>query len=130
MTANLEFLRDAINGKAHRRENNFMYGYKIIFTDKGRLFEPVDLRIYGTNARNYACIWIAGKGRYGSGSAWAGEYGYHRPSAAAEKAIKSAGIKLSQPIDGAGNEAIESAIMAIAKAIYPRRKMYLIRVHG
>ena len=46
----------------------------------------------------YACIWH----NNGSGSGYAGGYGYHKASAAAQAAITSSGIDLSEDIDGRG----------------------------
>lgn len=113
---------------AHRKERNgFMQEYAAIVipgpedyrAKYRRAHAVVTLRIYGTDARNYACIWTSGEApehsRNGSGSA--GGYGYHRPSAAAQEAINNAGFVLSQRIDGVGDSAIESAVLAVAAAI-------------
>ena len=78
----------------------------------------VELRIYGTGSRNYACLWVHDSSNSGistSGTGWAGGYGYHRPSAAAYEAITNAGFTLSEHISGVGDSAIESAVKAIAE---------------
>jgi hypothetical protein len=85
----------------------------------GRLDPEITLRLYGTGNKNFACLWISGQDRRGSGSA--GGYGYHRPSAAAQEAINNAGISLSLPIDGRGEEAIREALLAIARALKVKR---------
>lgn len=116
-----------VNGKAHRKEGKCHFeSFSII--DPDRLWERskgqheaaavIDLRLYGTGSRNYACIWIA-KEPWGwaSGSGWAGGYGYHRPSAAAEEAINNAGFTISQNIGGAGDEPVIETLFAIAKLI-------------
>lgn len=80
----------------------------------------VDLRIYGTGARQYACIWVHDSSHSGistSGTGWAGGYGYHRPSAAASEAITNAGFTLSESISGVGDSAIEQAVKAIADSL-------------
>jgi hypothetical protein len=116
-----------VNGKAHRKEGKCHFeSFSII--DPERLWErsagifeapaAIDLRLYGTGSRNYACIWIA-KEPWGwaSGSGWAGGCGYHRPSAAAEEAINNAGFSISQNIGGVGDEAVIETLFAIAKLI-------------
>jgi hypothetical protein len=110
-----------INAKAHRRENNFLNEFCLISFEKGEFKEVATLRVYGTNAKNYACLWIGGefKGYAGyisaSGSGSAGGYGYHRPSAAAADAFKSAGVGLPFDISGRGESAINDALNALAK---------------
>lgn len=85
----------------------------------GRLDSAISLRLYGTGNKNFACLWIFGQDRRGSGSA--GGYGYHRPSAAAQEAIDNAGITLAQPIDGGGEESMREALLAIARALKVKR---------
>jgi hypothetical protein len=110
-----------INAKAHRRENNFLNEFCLISFEKGEFKEVATLRVYGTNAKNYVCLWISGefKGYEGyvsaSGSGSAGGYGYHRPSAAAADAFKSAGVDLPFDISGRGDSAINDALNALAK---------------
>ena len=60
------------------------------------------------------------EGAWWSGSGNAGGYGYHKGSAALDAAIRSAGITLSRSVSGTGE--CEDALMAIAKAMYPRLK--------
>lgn len=54
--------------------------------------------------------------RCNNGGAYAGGYGYHRASAAADAAIKRAGITLSDSISGIGDAAIRDALKAIGVA--------------
>lgn len=44
-------------------------------------------------------------------------YGYHKGSAALERALYSAGIKLSADIDGRGDSAVRDALVAIGVAL-------------
>lgn len=116
-----------VNGKAHRKEGKCHFESMSII-DPSRCFDrfdglrealaPIDLRLYGTGSRNYACLWV-NKEPWGhaSGSGSAGGCGYHRPSAAAQEAIEAAGFKLSRDIEGRGDGAIEEALFAIAKLI-------------
>lgn len=82
-----------------------------------RIHVPVELRLYGTGRINTACLWIHYGATHASGSGRAGGGGYHRPSAAAEQAIQNAGITLSKPIAGVGDNAIDEALCAIADAL-------------
>ena len=112
--------KNAINGKSHRKENNFLRSYKIIsfLKSKNEFYEPVDLRIYGKyNGKVYACFWINEKTTltYSSGSGVAGGYGYDKTSTATQIALTNAGIALSESIEDRGNEAIINALTAIGK---------------
>jgi hypothetical protein len=125
-----------INARAHRKENNFLNEFCLISLEKGDFETPVTLRIYGTNSKNSACIWIGGifagfDGYYisASGSGSAGGYGYHRPSAAAAKAFESAGVKLPFSIDGRGDSAIVDALTALAKHL-KIKKFYIHKAHA
>src|SRR5574343_453512 len=110
----------------NRKESAFMQQYTVISPE---LEEIIQLRIYGTNARNYACIWVHDSPVYVSGGGYAGGYGYHRPSAAAQVAMNDAGIVLSADIGGVGDSAIENALLAIATALgKPGSKIF--RAHG
>ncbi len=114
---------EGINAKAHRRESAFLREIVAIDLDAGRA--AVTLRIYGTQARNYACVWISERkaGIYASGSGMAGGYGYHRSSAAAEAALRSAGVTLSDHIGGVGDAAMREAVKAVAHHLGAARIM-------
>lgn len=123
--------QDGIKARAHRKENSFQNSFILVVKtkneeNKDELREIADLRIYGTQAMNYCCLWVHDRknGIYASGSGSAGGYGYHRPSAAAAEAIEKAGIELSQEIDGRGDSAIEQALNALAKHL--NYKTYLV----
>lgn len=83
----------------------------------GEAHTPITLRLYHTTGRAYACLWINSGDTHTSGSGFAGGYGYHRGSAAAQVAINNAGIKLDSDIDGRGESAIRDALMAIATSL-------------
>lgn len=89
------------------------------YEGKNDLKAVVELRLYGTGNSNTAALWVNDSisGIHTSGTGQAGGYGYHRPSAAAGEAIRNAGFKLSEAIDGRGDNAIEQAVKAIAEAI-------------
>lgn len=66
-----------------------------------------------------------------NGSSRAGGYGYHRPSQAAEGAFTAAGVRLSHPVGGVGDEAVFSAMLALGRALgIPERSLAVCRTHG
>lgn len=88
----------------------------------------------------YCSLWVHGD-KYTSGHGKAGGYGYHRESAALQDAIESAGIELRgcnyaqwghsetpnykriAHIDGCGDNSMEMALMAIARAAGARGRL-------
>lgn len=92
--------------------------------------DVVTMRQYGTKEKNYVCLWVHRGHSYRNGSGSAGGYGYHRPSAAAEEAIKNAGITLDEPIGGAGDSAMREACLAIAEAVTPGGRFYVHEANG
>lgn len=101
--------------QSHRKENNFKRQISGFTIEDGRLKEVVCLRIYETNSRVYACVWISGIGASGSG--YAGGCGYHMGSAAAAAALNDAGITFDEGISALGYEAVEEAVKAIGEAL-------------
>lgn len=110
----------------HRKENKCYFdSYSAIvirpdYEGKPSVHTPVEIRLYGTGNTNSAAIWVhdgSNSGITTSGTGCAGGYGYHRPSAAASEAIRNAGFELSEAIGGRGDNAIESAVKAIAEAL-------------
>ena len=125
----------------HRKENNFYEEYTAVCFHNGRAYDAVTLRIYRTDGRHYACVWMHGNAAWDgfdgymwrSGSAYAGGYGYHRSSAAAAWAIKAAGVDLSEDIAGRGDQAIAAAVEAIARAINAHldgAHIYVVHAHA
>ena len=107
--------------------------------------EIVDLRLYMGKSRSssqvYASIWISSKDFYTTGYGVAGGYGYCKQSAAADSALRSAGIELfgtpygcgaaeltrAASIHGVGESAIREAILAIGEALgYDRAHLHLV----
>lgn len=123
MKATIKNPDSRINGRAHRKEQHFSGEYAAIDPKSGQSI--VTLRSYITPGGTcYACIWIGTRpnkkhpeGVYANGSGRATGGGYHKPSAAAAKAIKQAGITLDTDIDGRGNDAMHDAVKAIAVAL-------------
>ena len=123
--------QDGIQARAHRKENNFQQQLTLVAVYKRELVEIAQLRIYGTKAANYACLWVNDRKTqmYCSGSGKASGYGYHRPSEAVRDAFNSAGIYLNQDISGRGEQAINEALTALGKKL-GYRKTNIIEAHG
>ena len=88
----------------------------------GKMREVVVARWYKARKSDrassvYASIWTYGAGFDISGHGRATGYGYHKASAALSTAIDSAGIVLSERINGLGDGASQRALEAIARAI-------------
>ena len=49
---------DGINAKSHRKENNFYYQYTLVEVSDTGLNNLAELRLYATNAKHYACLWV------------------------------------------------------------------------
>lgn len=87
------------------------------FIVNGRTPEPVaTIRVWGTDARSRASVWIKTKEDMSSGHGTAGGYGYHRGSAAVQQAIASAGYSLDFDISGSGTSYYPDAIAACLRA--------------
>lgn len=108
------------NGK--RFDKPITCWYHLIVRKKGgELHELVYLEVTHNKNRgaNHASFWFFGDGvgqHHAAGHGSAHGYGYHRPSAAAQSAIYSAGFTLSEEVAGIGDSAIRRALVAIAEA--------------
>lgn len=100
---------------SNRKEANYVGQYTLL--DRATCAVYGELRFYATASRSYACFWLNGreKGCICGGS-FAGGYGYHRKSAAAERAFRVAGVTLEPSISGVGDAAIREALEAIGCA--------------
>lgn len=128
--ATIEHKRFSTNVEKARKEKHF-YKSCIVIDCKTKT-ELVNLRFYGTQAMNYACIWAHNKDWTISlsGGGKAGGYGYHRESAAALNAINAAGITLSRDIGGRGHSATCEAVMSIARMIAPKGDLMLVEAYA
>ena len=93
----------------------------VILDDENELREAVVLRWWMARRSDgmspvYCSIWIRG-GLDCSGTGKASGCGYHKASAAAGAAFRSAGVELAQDIEGRGDSAVVEAMHAIANAI-------------
>ena len=110
------------NGKNLSPQKELVSAMSAIAVINGKMLEVVVARWYMARKSDgaspvYASIWTYGAGFDISGHGRATGYGYHKASAALSEAIYSAGIVLSERIDGLGDGATRSALEAIARAI-------------
>ena len=94
----------------------------LIACKAGEFKEPITVRWYMSRSGDgaspvYCALWVRCSPYYVSGRGKAGGYGYHKASAAFQDACDSAGIELSQPVDGRGNDMVREAILAIGEAL-------------
>lgn len=121
----------------HRKEKHFTYQFTATVVDKETMqaYEATILRIYNTQGRSYACIWVKSNCSWDNalpfwreGSGWAGGYGYNRESAAAENAIANCGIILDEYIGGRGLSKVEEAVEAITRQLWTNNYRYHIYI--
>lgn len=116
------------NGKNLSSTKYLIYAASVITTGS-ELKTIITLRLWmagGSKAnRVYATVWISGTRGYLSGHGHASGYGYCKHSAAAQGAIDSAGIVLTEDISGKGMGAVGEALTAIARAM-GARKTFLV----
>ena len=131
MKANLANYKEAFNS-THRRENHFMSELSAFTIVDGEIKTLGVLRMYGTQAANYVCLWIFAPDRHLSASGKATGYGYHRPSKAMAIACNNSGIELSEPIGGRGDGAMEYAFAAICSAAHnvEKHNIFLHKAHA
>ena len=95
---------------------------KLITHKAGEFKEPITIRWYMARSGDgaspvYCSLWVRCSPYYVSGRGVAKGYGYHKASAAFQEACDSAGIELSQPVDGRGNDMVREAILVIGEAL-------------
>lgn len=95
---------------------------KLITHKAGEFSEPVTVRWYMSRSGDgaspvYCSLWIHCSPYHVSGRGVAKGYGYHKPSAAFQDACDSAGIELSQLVDGRGSAMVKDALYAIGAAL-------------
>ena len=110
------------NGKNLSPEKELVSAMSAVALTNGKMREVVVARWYmarksGGASPVYASIWVYSAGHDISGHGRATGYGYHKASAALSTALDSAGIVLSERIDGLGDGASQRAVEAIARAI-------------
>lgn len=131
MNANLTKFRDRFNLN-HRKEKHFISELSAFTIVDGKINELGVLRVYGTRAANYVCLWIFTPDRHLTASGRATGYGYHRPSEAMEIACENSGIELSEPIGGRGDASMQEAFVAICSAAHnvEKHNIFVHKAHA
>ena len=105
-------------GKIERKEQTAAY-IAAATDEDGKPCRIITVKFYMGRSRDasvvHCNVWISTGAGY-SGYGYATGYGYHKESAALQSALDSAGINLSEPIDGRGDSACREALTAIMKA--------------
>lgn len=105
-----QFRKDGFK-PSYRRNNGFYCEYIVV---SPKLEQVITCKLYQPVDTAYACLWVH-MADYPSGTGKAGGYGYDKASAAVQEAYTAAGYQLQRSIDGAGEEAIIGALLAIAE---------------
>lgn len=108
------------NARNYSSEKELCRGMYVIGTRNGRLDEVITARFWrgrSTNASVVLCsVWVRCDPTWTSGRGSAGGGGYHKMSAALQEALNDAGITLDGDISGYGDQAMEEALEAVARA--------------
>lgn len=94
--------------------------YTVAAIEDGAIVAPITLRILKARdgMTNGAALFVNHGRVHAFGySGKIGGYGYHRASEAAERAFESAGVTLAHSFGGAGDKAIEGALLSLAEFI-------------
>lgn len=118
MKATINQSADAAKGYIVDRiyKNGLRRGYKAVAVVNASIIELAELRICATESGTaYAAFWLYANPGWASGTGKAAGYGYHKPSAAAQNAMETAGVQLSDDIAGRGYDAIKDAMQAVGE---------------
>lgn len=115
--------------RSHRKENKLFKAYTgIAVHADGTHKEAVDMRVYYPGERAYVCVWVRGEDKSGSGSDYAGGYGYDKISAAADGALKAAGVDMER-FGGTGQTS--EAVKAVTDFLFPDAlTTFVVHSHG
>ena len=113
--------RGLSNARNYSGKKELSSVYDLVACKDGKLHHLMTIRSWVNSSKTavtvYASVWVHAPGYWTSGTGTAGGGGYHKTSAAAGEAIRSAGITLDGHIDGRGDQAIREAMEAIALAL-------------
>lgn len=101
----------------------------LTITPEGAPEEVARVLVWGTPSRAYASVWLKVPGDWRGGHGHAGGYGYHRGSAAVNRALKAAGVRLDDDIEGRGDSAYPGAIAAALVALGESRPVYMLQAY-
>lgn len=133
MKANIDKMKETAKNFGKVRDMELIRAYNLTHKGAdGRADTFIDARLYMARSQSasvvYCLLWINphhGK-KWARGYGKAGGYGYDKKSAAMGAAIESAGIVLSERIDGVGEDAMRAALTAIGAAIGAPSDCFLV----
>ena len=103
----------------------------LIACKDGKFSEPITVRWYMSRSGDgeslvYCSLWVRCSPYYVSGRGIARGCGYHKASAAFQDACDSAGVELSQLVDGCGDSMVRDALYTIGAALgFERADLYI-----
>lgn len=121
------------NGRMMDGEKEQVAAMTVVAFRKGKFEEPVTARFWMARRSDgaspvYASVWVFGprpadgsESVHLAGHGRANGYGYHKRSAALQAALSSAGVMLSERINGVGDGAMRDALSAVARTLGYRR---------
>lgn len=119
-----------------RDKQALIHQYTVLGIIDGEIRSLAEARIYMGMSRSAermtAILWVYGK-NYACGSGWAGGYGYHKASAAVDRAIGAAGFDLDWNIAGGGEIHLRDGLKAVAVAAWPgvdENTIYVCEAHN
>ena len=129
---NAKFTKTNVSNALNMGDKKETVKQMILIAYKGGEFsEPVTVRWYMSRSGDgaspvYCSIWIHCSPYHVSGRGIAKGCGYHKASAAFQEACDSAGIELSQPVDGRGDGLVREALFAIGAALgFDRAELHI-----
>ena len=127
MKATIEAMQSKARNLANKKETAGTI--HLVAVCKGEIKTLADARFYIARRSDgaspvYCSVWLSGPKGCTSGYGVASGYGYHKSSAALDAALRSAGFTLDCRIDGVGDGAIREALLACAKALGNKPRIY------
>ena len=129
---NAKFTKTDVSNALNMGDKKETIKQMVLVTHKaGEFKEPITVRWYMSRSGDgaspvYCSLWVRCSPYYVSGCGVAKGYGYHKPSAAFQEACDSAGIELSQPVDGRGDSMVRDALYIIGAALgFERADLYI-----
>ena len=123
MTMHATFKNLGSNARYALERKELVRVIHVMVVDGDDIAVPITAKFYMGRSRNamtvYCNVWTGDRRgmRRTSGYGFATGGGYHKESAALSSAIQSAGISLSEQIDGVGETAMTDALTAIAREL-------------
>ena len=116
--------------RTNGKEKSFIQEFHAVafLSGKEEFKNPVTVRVYHRpSGKYYARVWVDFDTELYVGS---GNSNHSKMSSAVDLAFKDAGVELSLPIHGQDQFAVEAAVLAVARHIYPDVPLYVNHQHA